>query len=175
MRARAMARVSWTTELLGVGGSVAEAEWPMLRAQARLRHVVDVRIEQQDDAARLSTLGIELLLLPTHDHCAIADDALARGVAWVVRRLRRREQVLIHCQHGIGRSVLLTACVLVAEGEAPEAALRRIKRSRAIASPSPAQLLAFMRFCQGRGWPGRRFDDLAAIAYGRSSAEGGLP
>ena len=175
MRASAMTRVSWATELLCVGGSLAEAEWPRLRADGPIKHVVDVRIEQQDDPACLAAHGIELLLLPTHDHCALSDEALARGVAWVRERLSRGEQVLIHCEHGIGRSVLLTACVLVDGGEAPAEALSRIKRARAIASPSPAQLECFIRFCESRGHVGLCFTDLAAIVYAKPSPDGPAP
>jgi protein-tyrosine phosphatase len=144
---------------------LVERDWSELRSDARVKHVVDVRIEQQDDPEHLAALGIELLLLPTHDHCALSDDALAQGVAWVSARLRRSEHVLIHCEHGIGRSVLLAACVLVEAGDAPDEAMRRIKRARAIASPSPAQLEAFIRFCELRGYRGLRFDELAAIVY----------
>ena len=81
---------------------------------------------------------------------------------------------LVHCEHGIGRSVLIAACVLVAAGEAPHGALERIKRARAIASPSPVQLEAFMRFCGARGAADLRFDALAEIAY-RAAAVAGWP
>jgi protein-tyrosine phosphatase len=129
-----------------------------------------VRAEQQDDAERLRALEVELLLLPTRDHAALTDDVLAAGVAWVGSRLRRGEKVFVHCEHGIGRSVLLTACVLVDMGDAPEAALRRIKQVRAIASPSPSQLEAFIRFCEGRGFGGLRFEDLACVVYAPARA-----
>jgi protein-tyrosine phosphatase len=160
-----MTRISWATHQLCVSGSLVEHDWSQLCADARVKHVVDVRIEQQDDPEHLATLGMELLLLPTHDHCSLSDDALAQGVAWVSARLCRGEHVLIHCEHGIGRSILLAACVLVEAGDAPAEALRRIKSARAIASPSPAQLDAFIRFCELRGYEGLRFDDLAAIVY----------
>jgi protein-tyrosine phosphatase len=165
-----MTRVSWPTDLLCVGGSLAEADWPLLCSERSVRHVVDVRDEQQDDAERLRALDVELLLLPTRDHAAIVDDALASGVEWVVSRLRRGEKVFIHCEHGIGRSVLLSACVLVEMGDSPEEALWRIKRAREVASPSPPQLEAFIRFCALRGFDGLRFDQLARIVYAPASS-----
>jgi protein-tyrosine phosphatase len=164
-----MTRVSWMTERLCVGGSLGTADWPELCSH-RVRHVVDLRSEQQDDSELLETHGLQLLLLPTDDHHAIAEEALERGVAWVRMRLDRGEPVFIHCEHGIGRSVLLTACVLVAEGDSPQSTLRRIKRARPIASPSPAQLEAFIRFCERRGHAGLRFEELAGLVYGERSA-----
>jgi len=36
----------------------------------------------------------------------------------------------LHCRHGIGRSSLLAACVLLASGENPEEAFERIRKAR---------------------------------------------
>lgn len=157
--------LSWITPLLAVGGRVGEEQLAPLARELRIRHVVDVRIECCDDAERLRAHGIELLHLPTHDHHAIACDLLERGVRWVLAQLRRGQPVFIHCEHGIGRSVLLTWCVLVALGEEPGSALLRIKRARARASPSPVQIEALRAFCAERGVLAPSWDELADLAY----------
>ena len=157
--------LSWVTEKLAVGGRISAEHLPLLARELGIRHVVDVRIECCDDAALLSTLGIGFLHLPTQDHFAIADEMLERGVAWIGAQLAREQAVYIHCEHGIGRSVLLTWCVLTALGDTPREALVRIKRARPRASPSPAQIEAFMQFCQRRGQSTPSWDELADIAY----------
>ena len=48
------------------------------------------------------------------------------GVQWVRSRLGAGRRVLIHCEHGIGRSALLALCVLVAGGIEPLDAMNRI-------------------------------------------------
>jgi protein-tyrosine phosphatase len=157
--------LSWITPLLAVGGRVHEEQLAPLARVLGIRRVVDVRIECCDDAERLREHGIELLHLPTHDHHAIAGGMLERGVRWVLEQLRREQPVLIHCEHGIGRSVLLTWCALIALGQEPRSALLLIKRARARASPSPVQIEALRAFCAGRGVLAPSWDELADIAY----------
>jgi protein-tyrosine phosphatase len=73
--------------------------------------------------------------------------------------------VLIHCQHGIGRSALLALCVLVDCGHEPLAALELAKSRRAKVSPSPAQYEAWATWLRGREIAPPSFDAFAAIAY----------
>ena len=139
--------LSWVTEQLAVGGSFCSELVPRLVREQGVRAVVDLRAEDRDDEAILQLHGLTLLHLPTEDHCAIDPSMLERGVAWVAGRVRAQERVYIHCEHGIGRSVLLAACVLVRFGDAPCEALLRIRRARAVASPSPVQLEALRAWC----------------------------
>jgi hypothetical protein len=158
--------LSWVTEHLAVGGSLADAHIPHLAQELQVRWVVDLRAEAQDDAALLSRHGMTLLHLPTADLCAIAAPHLDDGVGWAASRVQRGERVYIHCEHGIGRSVLLCMCVLVHCGERALDALARIKAARPLASPSPVQLEAFVSWCTRRGVSAPEWDALAAVAYG---------
>jgi protein-tyrosine phosphatase len=158
--------LSWVSESLGVGGQIDTADLPRLGSEHRVKHVVDLRAEQSDDALELSAHGLTLLSLPTSDHHAISAPMLDEGVLWVTRRLARGERVYVHCQHGIGRSVLLTSCVLVALGHGPLSSLAMIKRVRPCASPSPAQLEAFRAWLLARECPVPSFQELADVAYG---------
>jgi predicted protein tyrosine phosphatase len=163
--------LDWITENLAVGGSFPAAHAAHLAESLGIRHVVDLREEACDDETRLSQNGIELLHLPTPDVCAIDESRIREGVAWVNARLDRGSRVLIHCEHGIGRSALLALCILVARGEPPLEALRRTKHARKIVAPSPEQLTAFSQYCsswrEGRdpSWEIPSFDELADIAY----------
>jgi protein-tyrosine phosphatase len=157
--------LSWLSECLAVGGRVPHEAWPRFLSEHGIDSVVDLRSEEQDDAAWLAQHGLALLTLPTDDHAAIRELDLATGVAWVGQRIAQGSRVYVHCEHGIGRSVLLCWCVLVAQGTRPEVALRRIKAARAIASPSPAQIHALLSFAAQHFDTVPTWDELAEIAY----------
>ncbi len=134
---------------LAVGGRFATEAAAALASEHHITRVVDVRVEACDDEAVLRTHGIRLLHLPTEDTCALSQERIRDGVAFVNEGLDRGERVLVHCQHGVGRSALLAVCALVARGEAPLAALERAKRARPAISPSPDQLCAIVTFASG--------------------------
>jgi predicted protein tyrosine phosphatase len=171
--------LDWLTPALAVGGAFPTAAAERLAREHAIRRIVDLRSEACDEQAVLARHGIVLLHLPTDDNCAIAPAMLRDGVRWVGAALDGGHKVLVHCQHGIGRSALLALCVLVSRGQAPLDALERAKRARRIVSPSPAQLEAFIGFVGemraaldggSASWPLPSFDALAAIAYRVSAA-----
>lgn len=133
--------------------------------------VVDLREEACDDGAALARHGIDLLHLPTPDLAPVSQEMLRRGVAFVASRLDAGETVLIHCQHGIGRSVLLALCVLVARGAEPLDALARAKARRGVVSPSPQQFEGWRQWLEDCAnsrdvnWRPPSFNEFAAIAY----------
>jgi protein-tyrosine phosphatase len=90
---------------------------------------------------------------------------LADGVAFARDRLDAGEKVLIHCEHGIGRSALLALCVLVDGGMEPMEAVRLAKDRRERFSPNLAQYAAWDAWLRGRGLEPPPFDDFAAVAY----------
>jgi predicted protein tyrosine phosphatase len=165
--------LSWVRPTLAVGGRVAPELVPRLAAVAGIRHVVDLRVEDRDDPELLRRHGIRFLHLPTEDVCAVAQDHLDEGVAWVSAALDRGDKVLVHCHHGVGRSALLACCVLVARGMRPLEALAAAKQARPQVSPSPAQLEALVawtaRWCAARGaaCPTETWEDLSRIAWHR--------
>lgn len=156
--------LDWVTPELAVGGAFPTAAIAALAAQG-VRAVVDLRSEDCDDARALAARDIDLLHLPTEDHCALTRADMDAGVAFAARELQAGRKVLVHCREGIGRSVTLALCILVDRGEAPLAAMRRVKDRRYWASPSPAQFDAFAAWLAGRGVPPPPFADLAAVAY----------
>lgn len=171
--------LSWITDDLAVGGSFSVRDAERLARELRIKAVVDLRVEACDDAAVLDRHGIAFLHLPTEDHCAVSAPMLRTGVAFANRHLDRAERVLIHCQHGIGRSALLALCVLVSRGHEPLAALGLAKERRSLVSPSPAQYKAWAEWLEGwktesgAGWTIPDFDAFAAIAYSHLRARAG--
>lgn len=145
----------WITDHLAVG-----ARFPMALAEAlarthRVQCVVDVREECCDDERVLRRVGVELLHLPTPDMLGISVEQIDAGVNWIAQRIDRGQRVLVHCEHGVGRSTLLCCCVLVHGGMQPLEAVRLAKSKRRELAFSLEQQQRFVEWCsrraEGRG------------------------
>jgi protein-tyrosine phosphatase len=137
--------MSWITPYLAVGGRILPADIHRLAA-AGVTRVVDTRSEHKDDEAALNAAGIELLYLPTPDTHPLSLDELAMGSRWANQQIVQGQRVLIHCEHGVGRSVLLTAAVLVATGMSADQAMALIMRKRWQAAPNHRQMRRLQEF-----------------------------
>jgi protein-tyrosine phosphatase len=161
----------WVTDHLAVGGSFPARQTERLTREHGIRAVIDLRNEDVDDERLLRSHGIALLHLPTQDMCGVDRANLDRGVEFASRRLDRGERVLVHCEHGIGRSAVLALCILVERGHAPLAALELLKNARERVSPSPEQLECWSGWLEARqrltqcDWQLPDLDDCKAIAY----------
>ena len=163
--------LDWITDLLAVGGSFPGEAIPRLAGELAIRAVVDARAEARDDEALLRYCGIAFLHLPTDDHFALSNADLSAGIAFVSHYLDRGERVLVHCEHGIGRSALLALCLLVTRGLTPLAAIELAKSRREKVSPSAAQFdgwarwLAQRRAATGADWEVPSYEAFGCIAY----------
>jgi protein tyrosine phosphatase (PTP) superfamily phosphohydrolase (DUF442 family) len=131
--------MSWVTRELAVGGRVRTEDIPAL-ARSGVTHVVDTRSEYSDDPRALARENIELLHLPTPDTYPLTIEQLQEGAAWVQERIEHGGRVLIHCEHGVGRSVLLTCAVLVYGGMSSHNALDLVEEKRWQAAPNHRQV-----------------------------------
>jgi protein-tyrosine phosphatase len=156
---------SWITEQLALGGRFHDDAAEQLACEHRIAAVVDLRDEACDDEYVLRRHGIELLHLPTRDRCGVALAMLDEGVAFTRDHLDAGRRVLIHCEHGIGRSATLALCVLVESGFSPLEALAPAKDRRALVSPSPPQYESWAAWLRASGRVPPDFDAFAAIAY----------
>jgi hypothetical protein len=166
--------LSWLAPDLAVGGRFPPGRAALLAARHGVGAVVDLRAEACDDPRELSACGLDFLHLPTPDHHAVDQAALDRGVAFAAAARRAGRRLLVHCEHGIGRSATLALCVLVDRGLAPVAALSLAKDARACVSPSPAQYQAWARWLARRAPPvaAPDFAVFRAIAYRHLRPEG---
>lgn len=155
----------WLSETVALGGCFPVERAGELAAAHGIAAVVDLRAEDCDDAAELRRAGIELLHLPTPDLEPASHEHLERGVSFVRERARRGDKVLIHCQHGIGRSALLALCVLVDQGWEPIGALAHVKDRREVVSPSLSQYQGWARWLQSRGLAVPDYHRFGCIAY----------
>ncbi|MBV9257238.1 MAG: dual specificity protein phosphatase family protein [Ktedonobacteraceae bacterium] len=131
--------MSWVNDHLAVGGRVRPEDIRAL-ALSGVTHVVDTRSEYCDDKDALAQEHIDLLYLPTPDTYPLSVEQLMQGAAWTDEQIRKGGRVLIHCEHGVGRSVLLTCAVLVYEGMNARDALELVKKKRWQASPNQRQV-----------------------------------
>lgn len=148
----------WVTEHLAVGGRVHPEDIPAL-ARAGVTHVIDTRSEYCDDAEALARANIQLLYLPAPDTFPLTVPQLDKGARWAAEQMRQGGRVLIHCEHGVGRSVLLTCAVLVSGGMSAHEALQLVQQKRWQAAPNHRQVQRL-----------REFED-ALLTSGKSTAE----
>ena len=137
--------MSWITPHLAVGGRVLPSDIPRL-ARTGITRVVDTRSEKQDDVAALGREGIELLYLPTPDTYPLSVEQLRQGARWINEQIAQGEKVLVHCEHGVGRSVLLTASALVAGGMNAHDAIDLVQSKRWQAAPNHRQIVRLQEF-----------------------------
>ena len=137
--------MSWVTKHLAVGGRIRPEDIAAV-ARAGVTHVVDTRSEYCDDEQALAKEHIELLYLPTRDTQAMTVEQLMQGAKWVHQRIEQGGRMLIHCEHGVGRSVLLTCAVLVYGGLSAQDALQLVQQKRWQASPNHRQVVRLREF-----------------------------
>lgn len=137
--------MSWVTPTLAVGGRVLPQDIPRL-AQAGVTAVVDTRSEHQDDEAALAANGIQFLYLPTPDTFPLSVEQLRQGADWINMQIAQGHRVLVHCEHGVGRSVLLTAAALVEQGMGAHEAIALVQRRRWQAAPNHRQMRRLQEF-----------------------------
>jgi hypothetical protein len=158
---------SWIVDDLAVGGSFPSGVAEQLARQCGIGAVIDVRIEDSDHAEELASHCVAFLRLPTEDVCAVSQEMLDEGVRFAAEVTSAGNRLLIHCQHGIGRSALVALCVLVERGHPPMAALRIAKDAREQISPSPAQFAAWIEWMRRRAshhlLPS--FEEFGMVAY----------
>jgi protein-tyrosine phosphatase/nicotinamidase-related amidase len=106
-----------------------ELEWagvPRLRAEAVKR-------------------GIELMQCPIRDQ-AIPSAADAEAlVHWILAGVDAKENVVVHCMGGLGRSGTITACALVARGASAEEAIATVRKARGPRAIEIAEQEQFVR------------------------------
>jgi protein-tyrosine phosphatase len=146
--------LSWVTPMLAVGGRIHPEDILHL-ASAGIRQVIDVRAEYQDDETALNRAGISLLYLPAPDTYPLTIEQLLTGSEWADNAIKRGERVLVHCEHGVGRSVLLACAILIRQGFSAEQAVRLVQKKRWQAAPNHRQI--------------KRLQEFVAALHGQSS------
>ncbi|MDF2900564.1 MAG: dual specificity protein phosphatase, partial [Phenylobacterium sp.] len=150
---------------LAVGGSFPCGKAASLAADHGVGAVVDLRAETCDNAAELSDCGLRFLHLPTPDTTGVTQDMLDVGVEFAGQAAADGLKVLIHCEHGIGRSATLALCLLAQRGVEPLAALAMAKGARALISPSQSQYEAWAVWLARHEQAPPSYHEFGMIAY----------
>ncbi len=137
--------MSWVNEQLAVGGRIRPEDMHALGLSG-VTHVIDTRSEYQDDEEALQKENITLLYLPTPDTYPLSVEQLAEGAKWANEQIKKGGRVLIHCEHGVGRSVLLTCATLVQDGMLGRDALALVQQKRWQAAPNERQVARLKDF-----------------------------
>jgi len=137
--------MSWVNEQLAVGGRIRPEDMHALGLSG-VTHVIDTRSEYQDDEEALQKENITLLYLPTPDTYPLSVEQLAEGAKWANEQIKKGGRVLIHCEHGVGRSVLLTCATLVQDGMSGRDALALVQQKRWQAAPNERQVARLKDF-----------------------------
>lgn len=137
--------LSWVNGHLAVGGRIRPEDVKALR-RIGVTHVVDTRSEYCDDEQMLAQEGLKLLHLPTPDTYPLTVEQLQQGASWAHNQMQDGGRVLIHCEHGVGRSVLLTCAVLVHGGMHAHDALMLVQQRRWQAAPNHRQIARLKEF-----------------------------
>ena len=161
----------WLTDSLAIGGSFACEHADRLARDHGIGAAIDLRSEDCDDEQQLRAAGIAFLHLPTPDLAPASLAMLDRGVAFAREHIDGGAKVLIHCQHGIGRSALLALCVLVDLGFEPLEALAHAKNCRSAVSPSYDQYRGWAKWLEQHGRAAPDYHSFGCIAY-RHLAQG---
>ncbi len=124
--------LSWITSNIAVSGSIPIGKHKKLQHEG-IRAVVDLREEAMDNADSLATHGIEFHHIAVKNYHAPSPQELDQESDWVISRLDEtltNSKVLIHCQEGVGRSITLTCCVLMKQGNTLQKSLAIVRNHR---------------------------------------------
>ena len=136
---------SVVAEHLMVGKTPHSHDYPMLR-QHGVRLIINMQLEHYAWSAH-SRSGIRTLWVPTIDWW------LFPIYPWYVMSAVRRALAVIeqggtvycHCRQGRHRSILLAACILIAQGNTVAQTMTTLKQSRAVADPEAPHIYRSIR------------------------------
>ena len=140
--------LSWINPWLAISAAL-QPRHIQEAAQMGVRAIVDLREEGKDDEGLLTRHGIRFLHLPTPNYWPLSLAQLVQGTDWVLSQLAAGQKTLVHCQEGVGRSVVLACCVLMRQGHDLLGALGLVRARRwgvALNARQMAGLEEFARF-----------------------------
>jgi protein-tyrosine phosphatase len=110
--------------------------------------VEDLNLAQE--AHYCQARDLEFLNFPIHDLSVPASRAAAfQLLERLHKMLDSGQSIAVHCRQGIGRSGLVTACLLTMSGLAPTVAFQRISAARGLGVPeTPEQRVWVVQFAQ---------------------------
>ncbi|MFN8380344.1 MAG: dual specificity protein phosphatase [Anaerolineales bacterium] len=126
---------STITDNLFIGTTPSSADYDHLRGLG-IKLIINMRVERRP-YKDLHPTPLRLLWLPTFDSplVPIPIKHLHRGVNAALETIHNGGKVYTHCAAGAHRGVTMGACILIAQGFDPHAAMNLIKEKREQADP----------------------------------------
>ncbi|HEX2697695.1 MAG TPA: dual specificity protein phosphatase [Anaerolineales bacterium] len=126
---------SQITEDLFIGTTPKLRDYDPLR-KLGIRLVINMRFRRGPEPDPIEP-SLRFLWLRTIDSpfFPIPISLLVRGARAALDVIHDDGKVYVHCAYGRHRSVAMTAAILIAQGQSPEAAMTLIKSRRAVADP----------------------------------------
>ena len=137
--------MSWITPNLAVGGRIRPEDVAAV-ARAGITHVIDTRAEHKDDEQALAKEHIQFYYLPVRDTYPLTVEQMMEGAQWANEVIEQGGHVLIHCEHGVGRSVQLACAVLIYSGMHAQDAVQLVQQKRWQAAPNHRQIVYLRAF-----------------------------
>lgn len=137
--------MSWVTPNLAVGGRIRPEDIAAV-ARVGITHVIDTRAEYKDDEQALAKEHIQFYYLPARDTYPLNVEQMMEGARWADKAMEQGGRVLIHCEHGVGRSVQLTCATLIYEGMHAQDAVQLVMEKRWQAAPNHRQIVYLRAF-----------------------------
>lgn len=137
--------MSWITPNLAVGGRIRPEDIAAV-ARAGITHVIDTRSEHKDDEQALAKEHIKFFHLPARDTYPLSVEQMMEGARWANQAIQQGGHVLIHCEHGVGRSVQLTCATLIYDGMHAQDAVQLVQQKRWQAAPNHRQITYLRAF-----------------------------
>lgn len=111
-----------------------------------LTPVEQEELELSGEADAANRAGLRFWSIPVPDHGVPGSvEEFAAAVDEIRGELHGGKAVAAHCYAGIGRSCVLLACVLVAEGWTPESAFERLSVARGLRVPDTLEQEKWVR------------------------------
>lgn len=99
-----------------------------------------------EEASAAEKAGLLFWSVPVRDHSVPGSvQEFARAVDQIRAQLHTGKAVAAHCYAGIGRSIMLLACILVAEGWTPDLAFDRLSEARGFPVPDTREQEQWVR------------------------------
>lgn len=138
------------TEDLYIGTMPSRLHYDELR-DLGVRLIINMRFSRGPRTDHATRSPIQVLWLRTIDSplFPMPIDKLLQGARAALDTIRSGGHIYVHCAYGRHRSVVMGACILIAQGMSVEKAIETIKRQRSAADPDvyymKSRILRFAR------------------------------
>jgi protein-tyrosine phosphatase len=107
-------------------------------------------LELTKESREAQSHGLHFLRFPIPDRqVPTSTSELAKALEPLELDLRGGRSAVIHCRQGVGRSGLISACLLMNQGITPQTAVDRISAARGVSIPETAEQRTWIDYYAG--------------------------